>query len=276
MHAAALASTADTDPSEDHGGRGVPALARSLRLYALATRTLIASSALSGFAGVHDHVGAILVSDAGAILAARINTGSYRHAEVSLLLSWFRDNPEARTLPAKSIVLSTLIPCRQCTRYLSLAKAPDTLVRFDEADEGRSGRVGERIAERIDMGAAHRSGSTAVPPVRPCARACSGGDDSRPRNDITGREHRPRSRAACDLQRRRGGMSRLDRSREARQAILHAAVRQRDVDAEERRIEAHVSACLAEWIIGAAYTRPLPHESTRPDEGRDSARRWRG
>ena len=125
--------------------------------------------------------------------------GSYRHAEVSLLLSWFRDHPEARTLPAKSIVLSTLTPCRQCTRYLSLAKAPDTLIRFDEADAGRSGRVGERIAEPIGTGGDRRFESVPVSAGTGTAREA---ERRAIRNDGE------------------GGVSRIDRAREARRVIL--------------------------------------------------------
>ena len=249
-------------PAPLSGGLHAAALSsaptRSLHLYVLATRTLIASSAASGFAGVHDHVGALLVSDAGAILAAGINTGSYRHAEVSLLLSWFRDNPEAHALPAKSIVISTLTPCRQCTRYLSLAKAPDTLVRFDEADAGRSGRVGERIAERVDVDVDSRLGAALDSGVDP--------------EFAPGLGSAPDASAAREAERRAirnggaGGRSRVDRAREARRVILHAArsaalvpgragsagEADREAGADEREAEAAVPAYLAEWILGAA------------------------
>ena len=215
---------------------------------------------------MHDHVGAILVSDAGAILAAGINTGSYRHAEVSLLLSWFRDHPQARTLPAKSIVLSTLTPCRQCTRYLSLAKAPDTLVRFDEADEGRSGRVGERIAERIDVGTAPGFERAPVPAGDPALE--SGPAEAKVARDATS----PGANAAREAERRarrnggEGGTSRIDGSREARRAILHAAEsvdrassrttnRHREADAGERQVEADVLGYLAKWILDATLAR---------------------
>ena len=193
LHAAAARSSARSTRTAGHRDeRDVPSLIHALEHYTLATRTLIEKSAASGFAGVHDHVGALLVGDDGAILAAGINTGSYRHAEVSLLLSWFRDHPEARALPPKSIVLSTLTPCRQCTRYLSLAMAPDTLVRFDEADAGRSGRVGERIAEPLGARTDRRPGSA------PEANATRGAERRAIRNAG------------------RSGVSRIDRARDAR------------------------------------------------------------
>ena len=157
----------------------------------------------------------------GAILAAGINTGSYRHAEVSLLLSWFRDHPEARALPPKSIVLSTLTPCRQCTRYLSLAMAPDTLVRFDEADAGRSGRVGERIAEPLGARTDRRPGSA------PEANATRGAERRAIRNAG------------------RSGVSRIDRARDARRALLRPA------SSDASRNETAVAAYLARWTRDA-------------------------
>ena len=236
LHAAAQASAtpsadapdgrADQDPSGPAGPSDPSESARSLRHYALAARTLIAASATSGFAGVHDHVGALLVGDDGAILAADINTGSYRHAEVSLLLSWFRDHPDARTLPAKSIVLSTLTPCRQCTRYLTLARAPDTLVRFDEADRGRSGRVGKRISRPMEGGVDPTPGPVPDGLAREAERrvARNGGD---------------------------GGGSRIDRSREARRTLLKAAARSRESGPADRSGEASVLTYLARWVSGA-------------------------
>ena len=241
LHAAARSSAESVGASKAHGEADASAPPRLLRHYALAARTLIALSAASRFAGVHDHVGAILVSDRGAILAAGINTGSYRHAEVSLLLSWFRDHPGARTLPAKSIVLSTLTPCRQCTRYLSLAKAPDTLIRFDEADAGRSGRVGERIAEQLVTGSDRQPGAIPLP---------AGTSDAR-------EAERRAARNGGE-----GGLSRIDRAREARRSLLEAAEavdrapgqavgRQRGAEARERGEEAAVLAYLTRWILGA-------------------------
>ena len=236
LHAAALSPAPRTGPADDRGapdaaGHDAPGLTRALGHYALAARTLIAASAASGFAGSHDHVGAILIDDAGRILAAGVNTGSYRHAEVSLLLSWFRDHPRARTLPAKSVVLSTLTPCRQCTRYLLLAKAPDTLVRFDEADAGRSGRVGERIAERTDPGM--------DPGIDPGIGPGIGPGHAGATREAERRAVRNAGEA---------GPSRIGRARAARRTLLDAAERGRGADPRERSAEAAVLAYLAGWI----------------------------
>ena len=240
LHAATLSSGSATDAPDDECDVSEPA--RILRHYALAARTLIASSAASGFAGSHDHVGAILVDDTGRILAAGINTGSYRHAEVSLLLSWFRNDPRARTLPAKSIVFCTLTPCRQCTRYLSLAKAPDTLIRFDETDAGRSGRAGERIAERIDvrLGTGTDDELGPVPDV-PVPRSVS-----IPAGAKAVRE--AERRAVRNGDDGDGGPSRIARSREARRVLLEAGERHREVAIGERSAEAAVQVHLANWI----------------------------
>ena len=294
LHAAALAAargagtgavgTGSVGTGGGDGGDRASELIRSLRHYALATRTLIESSARSGFAGLHDHVGALLVSDAGAILAAGINTGSYRHAEVSLLLSWFRDHPRARTLPARSVVFTTLTPCRQCTRYLSLAMAPDTLVLFDEADTGRAGRVGERIAERLDAGGDAGGDAGEGGGIGPGSEA-----DRRPPGDVaresasagaaSARNATSRGMHAVREAERRarrnggeGGLSRIDRAREARRAILEGADAvgrtavgrtaiggtggtadgERGTADPGRTAEAAVLAYLARWIRGAA------------------------
>jgi len=257
LHAAALSSAGNTERTGTDGGPDVAGLTRSLRHYTLATRTLIASSASSGFAGVHDHVGAILISDAGAILAAGINTGSYRHAEVSLLLSWFRDHPQARTLPAKSIVISTLTPCRQCTRYLSLAKAPDTLIRFDEADAGRSGRVGERIAEPVYAGVDRPPGSGPMSADEDVALELAPAG-----TEVVRHLTPPGASTVREAERRairndgRHGLSRIDRAREARRIILDAAdsagqSRNHPNDADGRQAEAAVLTYLAAWIRDA-------------------------
>jgi len=216
LHAAARAA------SEGHGaGDGLVSdtLARSLRHYALATRTLVAASASSAFTGVHDHVGALLIDDGGAILAAGINSGSYRHAEVSLLLSWFRDNPEARALPPKSVVITTLTPCRQCTRYLSLVMASDTVILHDEADHGRSGRVGERIARPLDLRDATREAPAVEAATSTTASATASASATAPADADAVREAERRALRNAGP----SGESRIDRAHEARRYLLDRA-----------------------------------------------------
>ena len=151
----------------------------------------------------------------------------------------------ARTLIAASaasgfagIVFTTLTPCRQCTRYLLLAKAPDTLIRFDEADAGRSGRVGERVAERIDPDGEH--GATAL------ARHS--------RSHGTGSLREAERRTVRNVG--EVGLSRRPRSCEARRRLLEAAERSRAVESCKGSAEASVLACLARWIrTGGPETR---------------------
>jgi len=82
------------------------------------------------------YVGALLVSDQGKILAAGINIGSYRHAEVSMLLSYVRKNPTAAKIPENTIIFSILTPCKGCTGHLTLAKSSNCVIYFGQKDTG--------------------------------------------------------------------------------------------------------------------------------------------
>lgn len=147
LHAAA--TTLLGSPTLAKDGTRERGLQRALRYYSLAAYALVDISAQEGFEGLSNYVGCLLVGDDGAILAAGINTGGYRHAEVSMLVSYFRSNPAAKTLPAKCIVFTTLTPCKQCTAYLESVKAADTVIYFGQKDTGTDGRVGERISSQL-------------------------------------------------------------------------------------------------------------------------------
>ena len=147
LHAAASAVSGG-DRSMTNGSE-TKGLKQSLRYYMLAAYSLLNVSQEHSYGGLGNYVGALLVSDRGEILAAGLNTGSYRHAEVSMLLSYFRRFPTAKKLPAKSIVFSTLTPCKQCTGYLSAVKANDTVIYFGQSDTGKDGKAGEKIASKI-------------------------------------------------------------------------------------------------------------------------------
>ncbi len=147
LHAAAVA-VRDGVAAAKAGTRD-RGLQRALRYYMLAAYSLVDISAAESFAGLKNYVGTLLVGDDGRILAAGINTGSFRHAEVSTLISYFRNNPLATALPAKSILFSTLTPCRQCTGYLETVKAADTVIYFGQRDTGNDGKVGERISAQL-------------------------------------------------------------------------------------------------------------------------------
>lgn len=146
LYAAAAGLSKDLDLPAGSRKKG---LARALRYYMLAAYSLVDISSEESYEGLRNYVGALLVSDQGKILAAGINTGSYRHAEVSMLLSYFRDNPTATTIPERSIIFSTLTPCRGCTGYLSAARSTDSVIYFGQEDTGKDGKVGARISAQL-------------------------------------------------------------------------------------------------------------------------------
>lgn len=150
--AAARASLSDA-LADGSRGKG---LARALRYYMLAAYSLLDISGQEGYQGLKNYVGALLVSDKGEILAAGINIGKFRHAEVSMLLSYFRKNPTATSIPENSIIFSTLTPCRGCTAYLTLAKSSNSVIYFGQKDTGKDGKVGEKISSQL-------SGKTKAP-----------------------------------------------------------------------------------------------------------------
>lgn len=122
---------------------------RALRYYMLATYSLVDISSQESYEGLKNYVGALLVSDQGQILAAGINTGSFRHAEVSMLLSYFRKNPTATRIPENSVIFTTLTPCRGCTGFLSLTRSSNCVIYFGQEDTGTDGKVGKKISTQI-------------------------------------------------------------------------------------------------------------------------------
>lgn len=127
------------------------AMARVLRYYMLACYSLLALEKEVGYNG-GNYVAALLVSDKGEILSYGINNGqsraSFHHAEVNMLLSYFSRNPGAK-FPDKSIVFSTLTPCKQCTDYLIESRSQNSVIFFGQKDTGPSGSAGEAIGEAI-------------------------------------------------------------------------------------------------------------------------------
>lgn len=124
-------------------------LARALRYYMLAAYSLLDISNQEGYQGLKNYVGALLVSDKGEILAAGINTGKFRHAEVGMLLSYFRNNPNASSIPQNSVIFSTLTPCRGCTGFLTLAKSTNSVIYFGQKDTGKDGKIGQKISSPL-------------------------------------------------------------------------------------------------------------------------------
>lgn len=146
LYAAAAGLSKDLDLPPGSRKKG---LARALRYYMLATYSLVDISSAEGYEGLKNYVGALLVSDQGQILAAGINTGSFRHAEVSMLLSYFRNNPTAIKVPENSVIFSTLTPCKGCTGFLSVTKSSNCVIYFGQEDTGKDGKVGKKISTQL-------------------------------------------------------------------------------------------------------------------------------
>jgi tRNA(Arg) A34 adenosine deaminase TadA len=146
LYAAAAAAKKDLVLTEESRAKG---LTRALRYYMLAAYSLIDISAAEGYEGLNNYVGALLVSDQGKILAAGINTGSFRHAETSMLLSYFRKNPTATKIPESTVIFSTLTPCKGCTGYLNAAKSVNCRIYFGQEDTGKLGKAGAKISSQL-------------------------------------------------------------------------------------------------------------------------------
>lgn len=120
-----------------------------LRYYMLAAYSLVAMSAEMDYEGLGNHVGTIMVDDNGKIIAAGVNTGYYRHAEVTTLIDYFSKNSGATKFPERTIVFSTLTPCEQCTKYLETSAPTESVIYFGQLDTGSSGKAGLRLGPAL-------------------------------------------------------------------------------------------------------------------------------
>ena len=118
---------------------------RALRYYMLATYALLGLCKRNGYEG-GNYVAAMMVSDDGQVLSYGVNNGqsagSFHHAEVNMLLSYFDANRDAVRYPEKTVVFSTLTPCAQCTAYLKDTRPTKSFIYFGQMDTGKSGAVG--------------------------------------------------------------------------------------------------------------------------------------
>lgn len=118
---------------------------RALRYYMLATYALLGLCKRKGYEG-GNYVAAMMVGDDGQIISYGVNNGqsagSFHHAEVNMLLSYFDANRNSVRYPEKTIVFSTLTPCAQCTAYLKEARPQKSFIYFGQMDTGKSGAVG--------------------------------------------------------------------------------------------------------------------------------------
>jgi tRNA(Arg) A34 adenosine deaminase TadA len=63
---------------------------------------------------------------------------------VNMLLNYFTANPSARQFPSKTIVFSTLTPCKQCSKYLESSRPAESVIFMGQKDTGSLGQVGEK------------------------------------------------------------------------------------------------------------------------------------
>jgi pyrimidine deaminase RibD-like protein len=138
---AALTNPKDRSPEE-----------KVLQYYMLATFGLLSMCKEFAYKGLNNYVAAMVVGDNGKILSAGVNVGSYKHAEVSTLLSFFSRNGTDRKFPAKSIVFSTLCPCEQCIKYLEATRPPESVIYFSQMDTGESGKAGAEGGKSLELG----------------------------------------------------------------------------------------------------------------------------
>lgn len=118
---------------------------RALRYYMLAAYSLLGLCKRMGYEG-GNYVAAMMVSDTGQVLSFGVNNGqaagSFHHAEVNMLLSYFDANRDSVKYPDKTIIFSTLTPCAQCTAYLKDARPANSFIYFGQMDTGSMGMAG--------------------------------------------------------------------------------------------------------------------------------------
>ncbi len=137
---APLANPKDRSPEE-----------KVLQYYMLATFGLLSMCQKFAYKGLNNYVAAMVVGDDGKIVSAGVNVGSYKHAEVSTLLSYFSRTGHSQ-FPAKSIVFSTLCPCEQCIKYLQATRPPESVIYFSQMDTGESGKAGAEGGKSLELG----------------------------------------------------------------------------------------------------------------------------
>ena len=120
---------------------------RLLRYYMLATY------ALASHARCHHPIAAMLVDTHGNILSSGVNSGGWRHAETSMLFNYFFTNPDAATIPPRSIIFSTLCPCVMCTSYMQAWNTSEqpAVIFFGQFDPGDSGKAGDSNARTVQL-----------------------------------------------------------------------------------------------------------------------------
>lgn len=115
-------------------------LHRALRYYMLAAYAVLGKCAKANYEG-GNYVCALAVNDSGQIFSWGVNSGSFHHGEVNMLMNYFSNNPTEKALPANTIVFSTLTPCQQCSGFLQSVN-PGRIF-MGQKDTGPVGQAGE-------------------------------------------------------------------------------------------------------------------------------------
>lgn len=136
-----------TAPDEDRSPEE-----KVLRYYMLATFALLSLCKEFSYKGLGNYVAAMMVGDDGSIISAGVNTGSFRHAEVTMLMNYFAKNPKAKSIPEQTVVFSTLCPCGQCSKYLEDSRAVESVIYFSQMDTGPTGKAGAEGGKALEFG----------------------------------------------------------------------------------------------------------------------------
>jgi len=126
-------------------------VSRARRVYLLAAFAKMKKYGLKNKAGGDGHnIGSILTSDSGEVLSWGMNTGGFCHAEVNTVLGYLARN-DAKRLPEKSVLFTTLKPCLMCSRLISEAQNSGSKVRawygmVDTGEKGNTGLLGDYSA----------------------------------------------------------------------------------------------------------------------------------
>jgi tRNA(Arg) A34 adenosine deaminase TadA len=119
-------------------------LHRALRYYMLAAYAALGKCATVDYKD-GNYVCALAVSDSGQIISWGVNSGSFHHGEVNMLLNYFSENATAKHLPPNTIIFSTLTPCKQCSGYIeSVREKGQVAIFMGQEDTGEFGREGAK------------------------------------------------------------------------------------------------------------------------------------
>jgi tRNA(Arg) A34 adenosine deaminase TadA len=126
-------------------------LERALRYYLLAGHSLLGLCAEGGYSQ-GNYIAALMVGDTGKILSFGVNSSYWHHGEVNMLFNYFsrEGNSTKPKFEEKTIVFSTLTPCKQCTDYLLACRPTKSHIYIGQEDTGSFGEEGANYFEFLD------------------------------------------------------------------------------------------------------------------------------